>query len=111
LLCHSRAMHAVIGCFYRSRRRSGTPALLHTGISVTLARMFGIRVLMFLLGIGLVVWILIRLAKGPAVAKKPQKKVGDMVQCSHCGVYVPRSEAVQDGDRYFCCREHRDTDR
>jgi uncharacterized protein len=73
--------------------------------------MFGIRVLLFLLGIGLVVWILIRLAKGPALAKKPQKKVGDMVPCSHCGVYVPRGEALQDGDRYFCCREHRDADR
>ena len=75
------------------------------------SRMFGIRVLIILLGIGLVAWILIRLAKGPALAKKPQKKVGDMVRCSHCGVYVPRGEAVQDGDRYFCCREHRDTDR
>ena len=73
--------------------------------------MFGIRVLIFLLGIGLVVWILIQLAKGPALAKKPHKTVGDMVPCSHCGVYVPRGEALQDGDRYFCCREHRDTDR
>ena len=72
--------------------------------------MFGIRVLIFLLGIGLVVWILIRLAKGPALAKKPQKKVGDMVACSQCGVDVPRSEAIQEGDRYCGCREHRDAD-
>ena len=69
------------------------------------------RVLIFLLGIGLVVWILIRLAKGSAPARKPHKKVGDMVRCSHCGVYLPRSEAIQDGERYFCCQDHRDADR
>jgi uncharacterized protein len=73
--------------------------------------MFGLRVLILLLGIGLVVWILIRLAKGSKLANRPQKKVGDMVRCSHCGVYVPRSEAVQKGDRYFCSREHRDMGR
>jgi uncharacterized protein len=73
--------------------------------------MFGMRVLLVLIGIGLVIWILIRLAKGPSLANKPQKKVGDMVRCSHCGVYVPRGDALQQGDRYFCCREHRDADR
>lgn len=30
-----------------------------------------------------------------------------MVACDHCGVHVPESEGVRDGDRFFCCEEHR----
>jgi uncharacterized protein len=73
--------------------------------------MFGIRVLIYLLGIALVVWILLRLAKGPRIESKPGKKVGDMVRCARCATYVPRSEALQEGDNYYCCSQHRDEDR
>lgn len=30
-----------------------------------------------------------------------------MVNCSHCGLYLPQSEAVSDGDKFFCSAEHR----
>ncbi|WP_366836230.1 PP0621 family protein [Nitrosomonas sp.] len=30
----------------------------------------------------------------------------DMVNCSYCGVYLPKSEAVGNHDKYFCCNEH-----
>jgi len=73
--------------------------------------MFGIRVLIYLLGIGLVVWILIRLAKGSRIEEKPAKQVGDMVGCAHCGTFVPRHEAIREEDRYYCCSQHRDQDR
>ncbi len=73
--------------------------------------MFGIRVLIYLLGIGLVVWILFRLAKAPRVEKKPAKKVDEMVRCARCGMFVPRHEAISEGDRYYCCSQHRDEDR
>ncbi len=72
--------------------------------------MFGIRVLLYIVGIALVVWILLRLAKSPGVENKPQKKVGNTVSCSRCGTYVPREEALQNGDRYYCCSKHRDED-
>ena len=32
---------------------------------------------------------------------------GQMVSCSHCGLYLPKSEAVAEGEKYFCCAEHR----
>lgn len=70
--------------------------------------MFGIRVLIYILGIALVVWILFRLARTPRVENKPGKKVGNMVRCARCGTYVPRNEALQAGDRYYCCPAHRD---
>jgi len=73
--------------------------------------MFGIRVLIYLLGIGLVAWILIRLAKAPRVKKKPAKQVDDMVRCARCGTFVPRHEAISEEDRYYCCSQHRDEDR
>ncbi len=72
--------------------------------------MFGIRVLIYLLGIGLVIWILFRLARSPRAGKESTKKVGDMVRCSLCGTYVPRAEAIQDGERHYCCSRHRDED-
>ncbi len=70
--------------------------------------MFGIRVLFYLVGIALVIWILSRLAKTPRVKQKPVKQVGSMVRCAHCGTHVPLNEALQVKDRYYCCRAHRD---
>ncbi len=31
----------------------------------------------------------------------------DTVRCAHCGVHVPKSEAIRDADRFFCCEAHR----
>ncbi len=73
--------------------------------------MFGIRVLIFLLGIALVVWILFRLARSPSVGKSTKKPVDDMVCCARCGTFVPRSEAIREGDRNYCSTKHRDEDR
>lgn len=30
-----------------------------------------------------------------------------MVACAHCGVHVPRSEALIEGDMAYCSAEHR----
>jgi uncharacterized protein len=30
-----------------------------------------------------------------------------MVSCATCGLHVPREEALVQGERYFCCEEHR----
>lgn len=73
--------------------------------------MFGIRVLIYILGIALVIWILFRLARTPKVESKPTKKVGDMVACAHCGTFVPRNEALQSGEKYYCSRAHLEEDR
>jgi len=73
--------------------------------------MFGIRALIFLLGIALVVWILFRLGRGPTVRESARKHVDDMVRCARCGVFVPKHEAIREGDRNYCCSQHRDEDR
>ena len=39
---------------------------------------------------------------------KPARKdfVEDMVKCAHCGVNLPRSEAIYSGGQFFCTPEH-----
>jgi uncharacterized protein len=73
--------------------------------------MFGIRLLIYLVGIGLLVWILFRLARKPKPGNRSAGQVDEMVQCARCGTYVPRKEAVQQGGRFYCCEEHREQDR
>lgn len=33
-------------------------------------------------------------------------KVEDMVKCAHCGVNLPRSEAIYSGGDFYCTPEH-----
>jgi len=37
-----------------------------------------------------------------------QDSIEDTVNCVHCGVYLPKSEAIRQQDKYFCCQEHCD---
>ncbi|AYH45484.1 PP0621 family protein [Azoarcus sp. DN11] len=41
--------------------------------------------------------------RGAGRGNSPERMVG----CDHCGIHVPESEGVRDGDRFFCCEEHR----
>ena len=34
-----------------------------------------------------------------------------IVPCAHCGLFVPTSDAVRDGERLYCSIAHRDADR
>ncbi|WP_298208901.1 PP0621 family protein [Acidovorax sp.] len=31
----------------------------------------------------------------------------DMLACAHCGVHIPKAEAVMLGNQAYCCTEHR----
>ena len=47
----------------------------------------------------------------PPAPEKPPPRAPvlpqDMVACSHCGVHVPRAEALMLGQHAYCCAEHR----
>ncbi len=30
-----------------------------------------------------------------------------MLECDHCGLHIPESEGVREGDAFFCSEEHR----
>ena len=69
--------------------------------------MFGIRLLLVLFAIVAVVLILRRLYRRPPAAR-PLAAPGQMVPCAHCGLYLPRDEAVHAGELNFCSADHRD---
>jgi uncharacterized protein len=73
------------------------------------------RVLILLLLALLVVWWVFgraaRLRDAPPGGRKrrgePASQIQDIVACAHCGVHVPRSEAVSDGVDHYCGEPHR----
>jgi uncharacterized protein len=69
--------------------------------------MFGIRLLIVLFAIVAVVLILRRMYRRPA-PKRPLVAPGQMVRCAHCGLYLPRDEALHADEQDFCSTEHRD---
>ena len=44
-----------------------------------------------------------RRGKPPPAAHKPEA----MSQCAHCGVHFPRAESLGEGERDYCCEDHR----
>ena len=44
-----------------------------------------------------------RRSKPPAAERGPEA----MAQCARCGVHFPGAESVSDGERDYCCEEHR----
>ena len=62
--------------------------------------------------LGLALWLLFTTIRRFIRQRKQQHKESQtaqsvtMVACSHCGVHLPKNEAVYKGKSYFCCSEH-----
>lgn len=67
------------------------------------------RVLFWLLLIGWVVWMLTRQRKPAPPVSRPTTvaPLEDMVACAHCGIHLPKREAVQGARGIYCSTEHR----
>lgn len=74
------------------------------------------RVLVLLLiVVGLTWWWLARAARVRRDATRRDNKPGGpastmpqaMVRCVHCGLHLPRADALADGERLFCSEDHR----
>ena len=46
-------------------------------------------------------------ASGRRSAAPAERAAEQMVACEHCGLHVPSSEAVREGEHAYCCAEHR----
>ncbi|MFN0044288.1 MAG: PP0621 family protein [Alphaproteobacteria bacterium] len=67
---------------------------------------------LILLGVAVVVivWVLRRAFAAPRADTPPPAaggKEGELVSCAHCGVNLPKGEALVAGSRVFCSEEHR----
>lgn len=59
--------------------------------------------------IAVVLWLMLgRRGRGRAAAPKARPELEGMVRCAHCGVHLPRSEALTAGGRSYCSAAHRD---
>lgn len=54
-------------------------------------------------------WLLrgLRKRSGGEAPPPANSAVEDMVRCAHCGVHLPRGEAVMSQQRFFCSSQHR----
>ena len=66
-----------------------------------------LRLVIILFGLWLVLTIIKRALASRRKAPPEKPAVAKMVICAHCGVHVPETEAVRDGDRHYCSEEHR----
>ena len=64
------------------------------------------KLLLLVIAIVVVYFVLTGLARKRRQRSAPPP-VEPMVPCAHCGVNVPRSEALGAAGRFFCSEEHR----
>ena len=68
------------------------------------------KYLVVLLVIVLVLWLARAARRTPLPRKPPPERppaIEDMVRCAHCGVHLPRSEALPGRGGLFCGAPHR----
>lgn len=69
------------------------------------------RLLFFVALVALAAWWLFgrsqRIAPKDGSHRRPQPGTEEMVACAHCGVHLPRADAVIDGELSYCGDEHR----
>jgi uncharacterized protein len=66
------------------------------------------KFLFFALVVLVVVWAIKRGRAGTAAPKASQAPTPtEMVACAHCGIHLPRAEAVSGHKGQYCSTEHR----
>ena len=61
----------------------------------------------FLILFALVVYLAVKATKRKNRAKSRVPPLAeDMVACAHCGVNLPKSEAIPLRGSFFCCKDH-----
>ncbi|BAV33229.1 hypothetical protein SCL_0911 [Sulfuricaulis limicola] len=66
-----------------------------------------LRLIIILIGLWLVLTIIKRALASLQKPAPDKPAVTKMVACAHCGMHIPESEAVRDGNRHYCSEEHR----
>jgi uncharacterized protein len=72
-----------------------------------------LKVLIIALAVGLLLWLLFGRSAGNGKPPRSGRRDGrgsaeEMVSCAHCGVHLPRSEALAARSLHYCSAAHRD---
>jgi uncharacterized protein len=68
------------------------------------------KFLLVLIVVVVLLWLMFgRRRGGGTAARKPgaPAEPAAMIACAHCGVHLPRSDAVGSGAQWFCSEAHR----
>ena len=65
------------------------------------------KILLLILVFAVVWWLAKGFRRKDAAGDAPGGVPEQMVNCAHCGLYLPQGEAVREGDKFFCSAEHR----
>lgn len=69
------------------------------------------RTLVIIIVLALVIMIARRmLARPKTPVRRKQASNEHMVQCAHCGIYIPEQEALQRAGVFYCSQAHLDED-
>ena len=66
------------------------------------------RLLFWIILIAAAIWLWRRLTNKPTSTGKPQQTTVTMVRCAECGVHLPREQALQRHDHWYCSQSHLD---
>jgi uncharacterized protein len=68
------------------------------------------KVLIIALAVALLLWLLFGRTRRHDKPPRGTRRGGaeDMVTCAHCGVHLPRSEALAARSLHYCSAAHRD---
>lgn len=66
------------------------------------------RLLFWILVIIAIIWLWRRLTRPapPPAAKSGTETPKPMVRCAHCGIHLPREEALAEGSLWYCSQAH-----
>ncbi|MCL7461227.1 PP0621 family protein [Pseudomonas sp. NW5] len=59
----------------------------------------------------LLTWLWRRLRNRPPRRPAPPTQAEPMVRCQHCGLHVPREEALGSAPHWYCSQAHLEADR
>ena len=121
-LCHGDAQHRLrLHFFTQNPLQTLTDKFGYNGTAddpaVTLfqkSRFYPNKLTMTLIRIliiALVIWLVLRMIKNWAnrnqIGPKGNKaSIETVVRCHHCGLHIPKHEAVKTDNKYYCSQEH-----
>lgn len=65
-----------------------------------------LRIIIVLVGLWLVLSLIKRFLSSRQKSQSNTPSIANMVACDYCGTHVPEPEAIRDGDKHFCSKEH-----